>query len=260
MGAQYFESVESMKIIIDLRKSLTKNAEEYYEKAKKAKGKLKRLKELIKKGIEIKRGGEQELKKNAKKKWYEHFKWFISPKGNIVVAGKNANQNERLYRQVMKDEDLFFHADIVGAPFTIVKRGKEADEMTLKAAAQFAGSQSRAWKFGYTEIDVYYVEKEQLTKQSSGEYVKKGGILVVGERNWFRNVQLGLAVGYYGDKIACFPEMLKNMLRDPVVIKPMQGGLDKDKLAKELAEKFKVDIEEIKGLLPPGESIIVEKN
>ncbi len=247
-----------MKIELDIRLPLTKNAEGYYEKAKKAKGKLARLEELMKKGIEIKKGKTESKKKDSKKKWYEHFKWFISGKGHIVVAGRNANQNERLYKHVMKDKDLFFHADIVGAPFTIIKNGKEADEESLKATAQFAASHSRAWKFGYAEIDVYYVGKEQLTKHVSGEFVKKGGIMVVGERNWMRGVKLGLVVGMYGNKIACFPEMLKRLLKQPVVIKPSPGGLSKEELAKRLAKKYNVEEEEIIKLLPTGESEIEE--
>ncbi len=245
------------EIQIDVRKSVTENANDYYEKAKKAKEKAKRIREMLEKGVEIRKDkkSEGEEKKEGKMKWFEHFKWFYSMKGFLVVAGKNANQNERLYKGVMKANDLFFHAEIVGAPFTIIKNGLTADERTIAAAAQYAGSHSRAWKFGYAAVDVYSVKLEQLTKKTSGAYVKKGGIIITGERTWYRNTKLELAIGYYNDKLVCFPELCATMLRNPVKIVP--GTREKEDVAKEIALKIGGNVDEIVALLPAGNTDIV---
>ena len=44
--------------------------------------------------------------------------------------------------------------------------------------------------------DCYWVKAEQVTKTpESGEYVRKGAFIIRGERNYFRDVPLGIAVG-----------------------------------------------------------------
>jgi len=54
--------------------------------------------------------------------------------------------------------DLFFHADIDGAPVAVMKTGgRNAGDQDLMEAAQFAASYSAAWKFGYGSVDVYCV-------------------------------------------------------------------------------------------------------
>lgn len=247
---------EEIEIEIDVKKSPAENANHYYEKAKRAKEKAKRIREMLERGIEIEKKEENaEERKKGKMKWYEHFRWFYSVSGLLVVAGKNANQNERLYKEVMKEDDLFLHAEIVGAPFTIIKKGLHADEKTIAAAAQYAGSYSRAWRFGYAVVDVYSVKKGQLTKKVSGAYVKKGGVIVTGERVWYRNTKLGLAIGYYNEKLVCFPELCAQMLKNPVKIVP--GTREKEDVAKEIARRVGAHVDDVVALLPAGNTAIV---
>lgn len=245
-----------MDVEIDLRRSIADNAARYYEMAKKARKKAKRIRELLERGVHIAKKEKVEREKKRKRKWFEKFRWFYSKNGFLVVAGRNANQNERLYKSVMKDDDLFLHAEIVGAPFTIVKKGINADDETLNAAAQFAVSYSRAWKFGYAAADAYAVGREQLTKKTSGEYVKKGGIIVKGNRRWFKNAKLGLLIGLYKNRLACFPKLCSGMLRDAVGIIP--GSRKKEEIAKEIAKRLNADVDEVLALLPAGESDISE--
>lgn len=242
-------------IEINIGKSLHENASEYYENAKRSRAKAKRIEELIHKGVHISERKE-EKKKEQKRKWYEQYRWFISKTGFIVITGRNANQNERIYKNIIKDDDLFLHAEIVGAAFTVVKKGVNADEETLNAAAQFAVSYSRAWKFGYAAADAYAVKKEQLTKKTSGMYVKKGAVIITGKKRWFNNVPLGLAIGYYKNKLACFPQMCKNLLTTPVSITP--GSTPKEEIAKVIAEKINAKIDDIMKMLPAGETSIIE--
>ena len=89
-----------MKIALDVSKSLEKNAEKYFEKAKKARKKIEGAKEAverIKKKLETamkKEEKELEKEKNKpaprKKHWYEKFRWFITSDGFLVVGGRDA--------------------------------------------------------------------------------------------------------------------------------------------------------------------------
>lgn len=239
---------------LDLTKNVNENANVYYDEAKKLKKKIKTIEDMLEKGVKITSKNKEGEVEKKKKKWYEHFRWFYSEKNVLVIAGKNANQNERIYKNIMKENDLFMHAEVVGAAFTVIKNGKDADEETLKAAAQFSGSYSRAWKFGYSSIDVYHVTQNQLTKKTSGEYVKKGGIIILGERVWYKNVQLGLCLGFYKGELVCFPELCGHYLEKPVYIVP--GTRDKENLAKEISKNLNVDVDAIVHLLPTGDSDI----
>lgn len=243
-----------MDIELDPKKTVAENANQYYERAKKAKEKAARLRAMLERGIHISDEMRASEIQKSKTKWFERFRWFYSSKGFLVVAGKNANQNEALYKRVMGDKDLFLHAEIVGAPFTVIKNGVNADDRTVQEAAQFAGSYSRAWKFGQATVDVYAVRKEQLTKRASGEYIKKGGVIVLGEREWFRNIKLGLAIGLYNGKPACFPELCAHLLTKPVLVVP--GSKEKEEIAKIISEKTGISKDEIIALLPAGGSEI----
>ena len=77
------------------------------------------------------------------KEWYEKFRWFTSSDGFLVVAGKDTVSNEVLIKKYTTQEDVVFHAEITGAPFTVVKaEGKQVPEQTLKEAGEFAASYS----------------------------------------------------------------------------------------------------------------------
>jgi hypothetical protein len=142
---------------------------------------------------------EEELVKHRikHKEWFEKFRWFVSSDGLLVVAGKDAVSNEVLIKKHAEAGDIVFHADIVGAPFVVVKtEGKTPSEQCLREAGEFAAAFSRGWREGFGSVDVYWVKPDQLSKGGpSGESVPKGGFVVHGERNWMRNVPLRVAVG-----------------------------------------------------------------
>jgi len=67
---------------------------------------------------------------------------------------------------------------------------------TIREAAQFAASHSRAWKMGLNAIDVYWVRPEQVKLSApSGQYLPKGALMIHGKRNYIRGVSLRLAFG-----------------------------------------------------------------
>lgn len=209
--------VEGLIFGLELQRSLFENAASFYERGKKARQKLegaraaledsrRKLAEVEKKmhkaeELEQVKPAEamQELAKHKvkHKEWFEKFRWFVSSDGFLVVAGKDATSNEVLVKKYTEDKDVVFHADIVGAPFVVVKtEGKKPSEQCLREAGEFAAAFSRGWREGFGSVDVYWVRPEQLSKGGpSGESVSHGAFVVRGERNWMRGTPLRIAVG-----------------------------------------------------------------
>jgi predicted ribosome quality control (RQC) complex YloA/Tae2 family protein len=209
--------LDNLRFTLDLNRSLYDSAGEFYERGKHAGQKLEgaktALKETRKKleGIEAKLHAAETLehvepveameevqKRRIKhKEWFEKFRWFVSSDGFLVVAGKDAVSNEVLVKKHAEPDDVVFHADIVGAPFVVIKTEKKRpSEQCLREAGEFAAAFSRGWREGFGSVDIYWVRPDQLSKGGpSGESVSHGAFVVRGERNWMRNVPLRIAIG-----------------------------------------------------------------
>jgi len=213
--------IDGLRFELRPRKTLFDNASNFYERAKQTQQKMKGARNALEDSrrqlanVEAKiRDSEalehgkpaEALEKLARrkikpKKWFEKFRWFDSSDGFLVVAGKDAVTNEVLIKNHSSDGDVVFHADIVGAPFVVIKtETKEPSQQCLSEAADFAAAFSRAWREGFGSVDVYWVKPEQLSKGGpSGESVGHGAFVVRGQRNWMRAVRLELAVGLLFD-------------------------------------------------------------
>lgn len=80
--------------------------------------------------------------------WFEKFDWFVSSENYLVLAGRNAQQNEMLFRRYMKKNDLYVHAEINGAATVIIKNHREDEPIppvTLQEAGVFCVCRSSAW-------------------------------------------------------------------------------------------------------------------
>jgi predicted ribosome quality control (RQC) complex YloA/Tae2 family protein len=209
--------VDGLRFGLGLQHKLFDSANQFYELGKRARQRLEGAKAALENSrksladVEAK-VGEAEALEHAKpaeaveelarrkvrhREWFEKFRWFVSSDGFLVVAGKDAVSNEVLVKKHTEDDDVVFHADIVGAPFVVVKtEGKKPSEQCLREAAEFAAAFSRGWREGFGSVDVYWVKPSQLSKGGpSGESVPRGGFVVRGERNWVRNVPLRVAIG-----------------------------------------------------------------
>ena len=256
-----------MKIRLDWRKSAQENASAYYGKAKelakKEEGAKKAIEETTKEMAEAQ--GKQKIaessraspKMKRKKEWYEKYKWFFTSGGHLVVAGRDAKQNDLLVSKTMTDEDLFFHADIQGAPATILVGGKGAMQQEKLETAQFAASHSSAWKTGAAGVDAYAVQKSQLSKHASGGYVGAGGFAISGEREWFRGTPLGLAIGIEDARVVCLPLCHPNSGKLGVLL--TIGNFEKGQAAKRIAQLLHANPDEIILALPSGKFSIKER-
>lgn len=198
-------NLDGKSVNLDIRKTVPQNAQEYYEKVKKFTKKRDgaiRAIEDTKKAMEKKAASKaakagRKLQASRKKHWYDRFRWFVSSDGFLVVGGRDADTNEEIFKKYMEKRDIVFHTQTPGAPLTVVKTGgEEVPESTLQEAAQFAVSYSSLWKAGQSSGDCYWIKSEQVTKTpESGEYLKKGAFVIRGERHYFKDVPLGIAVG-----------------------------------------------------------------
>ncbi|MCL6089209.1 MAG: NFACT RNA binding domain-containing protein [Candidatus Marsarchaeota archaeon] len=263
-----------MELTLDLRKTVRQSLQERYAALRKLKDKkaglLTATEETKKEMEELEREkNEKEMKKKemktgalspasakktksgkAKTYWYDEYHAFVSSSGRRVVAGKDAKQNDELYAKHLMVGDLFFHADIQGAPTTILKDGQKAGEEEKKEAAQWAASYSSAWKTGAAAVDVYAVTPQQVGKNAVGGYVGRGAFVIEGEREWFRETKLELRIGWMEEKLSILPAAHPQPLRNSIILTP--GPMPKEEAAKLLAGKLGAKMEEVSRLLPSG--------
>ncbi len=200
-------SVENCTFSINLRHSIQANADKYYSRSKKAEKKLRGAEKTLeetkakiekaKRQVIRRKDTQRSLVKRRKKQWFEKFRWFHSSNDFLVIGGKDASTNEILIKRHMEPNDIVFHAEIVGAPFVLIKtEGKTTPEQTIKEAAQLAASYSRAWREMLSAVNVYWVNPDQVIKTPpSGQFLKKGSFLIRGSKNLVRGVPLRIAIG-----------------------------------------------------------------
>ena len=287
--AQIYESIDKMgvltlniddtSLIIDPKLTIAENAENYYEKAKKAKRKTKGALiaiENTKKQLEDIRAKKDIAmeniavpKKRVKKnlKWYEKLRWFISSDDILVVGGRDANSNENIVKKYLEPNDIYLHADIHGATSTAIKlNGKELNDTILKESGEFAASFSSAWSMGFTSQDVFWVHPDQVSKTpEAGEFLAKGSFVIRGHRNYIRGARVKLAIGivdYEGKRIMAGPiEAVEAHCDNYVVIKP--GFTKKEAIAKKIIGRINEDdlltLDDIIRVLPSGKCDIDEE-
>ena len=246
-----------MEIELDTSKNAMQNLSLIYGRLKEAKAKRSRILEAIEQTKKIGKAQAKPSSKNAskskfrkKKKWWDEYRSFETSNGFRVVAGKNAKQNDELYAKHLSSEDLFFHADIQGAPTVILKRGEFAEETDILECAQWAASYSSAWKSGAAAVDVYAVEKSQVSKHAQGGYIGRGAFAIEGERKWFRKTELKLKIGKSDGLVLILPFMHEKKPEKFVGLRP--GEREKEDAAKVLSAHLSCKKDEVLQLLPNG--------
>lgn len=251
---------EKRIVKIDFRKSLTENANGYYQKAKKSEKKAKNAdiaiemtRSKIKNTEEStnllqKKVIEQETVLKRRKSWFEKWHWTFSDSGMLIIAGLDASTNERLVKTYLDDDDFFLHADIQGAAATIIKtNGREINDATLRTAAIISVSYSAAWKLQRPTADAYAVGREQVSLSApSGQFLPKGGFMIYGTKNYIKDVPLKLYIGLIVEKhwakliLSVSPE-ITNALS---IVEIIPGDTQRGKIAKMLKKGFINEVEE----------------
>jgi predicted ribosome quality control (RQC) complex YloA/Tae2 family protein len=273
----------SREICLSVRKSLNEQVIELEKRKGELASKIERAEEVLE---EMKKSSfkiEEELKariysKPAPRFWYEKYRWTITRRGFLVIAGRDASQNEVIVKRYLGESDIFLHADIHGAPATVLLRGsRELTEADIFEAAVIAACYSRAWREGLSYVDVYWVYGRQVSKSPpSGEYLSKGAFMIYGPRNYLRvPLVLGIGLKLYCDQvygeyvkvIAGNPDTVKETSLSYVYVVPGEVSIEsaKREIARRLVENayrktgvLYSNIEEVLKSVIPGPLRVVE--
>lgn len=202
-----------LAVDIDLGLSGWSNARRYYDQRKAAATKQEKTEQASTKALksteqriqaDLKKGLKQEkavLRPVRKQVWFEKFIYFISSDGYLVLGGKDAQQNEILYRRYLKKGDVYVHADLNGAASVIIKNNTSTADApippsTLSQAGNLSVCTSTAWD-SKAVMSAWWVNADQVSKTApTGEYLAAGGFMIRGKKNFLPPAQLllGFAV------------------------------------------------------------------
>ncbi len=258
-----------MKVDVYINKTVEQNAALYYEKAKKAKKKLKGAQETIenfkgKLGTLETTKPVHTVKTQRKRFWFEKFRWFLSSDSTLVIGGRDATTNEIVIKKHTLPDDLVFHTDMAGSPFFIIKSDKKTiEKKTIEEVADATCSFSRAWKAGLNTSSVFHVKPEQVTKEAnSGEYLTKGAFMIKGKTNYIEN-KANLAIGRikegeYEGLVMCAPIEAIKVHCDPY-FQIKQGDSKPSDIAKQLRKPLEAISDDIIRALPSGNLELIKE-
>uniref|UniRef100_K3WCD0 Ribosome quality control complex subunit 2 n=1 Tax=Globisporangium ultimum (strain ATCC 200006 / CBS 805.95 / DAOM BR144) TaxID=431595 RepID=K3WCD0_GLOUD len=209
-------------IWIDLSLSALANAREIYTKKKKAGEKVQKATEATQRAIfaaeksTTKTLQKQQMKRNTiyerrKIMWFEKFHWFLTNEKYLVIAGKDAHQNELLVKRYLRKGDVYVHADLHGAATCVVRnRAAVAGEKTippipvgtLEQAGCMSVCRSNAWT-SQVIAGAYWVHADQVSKTApAGEYLTTGSFMIRGKKNYIQpsRLEMGLAIVFRVDE------------------------------------------------------------
>lgn len=246
MGGRFVElDYSGLRFKLNTELSIAENASRFFTLAKEAEGKAKRIEEAM--GIvgeRVETSEEERLHVKRSGAWYEQFRYTFTENGFLIVGGKDASTNEMLLNKYMEPEDIVFHAEYAGSPFVLIKtNGREPTPEAILEASVITACYSRAWNDGLANLDVFYVKPTQVSKSPpSGEYIKRGGFIIRGGKNYIRKVPLKLCIGVKVEEdgltvLPCSEDSARKTFDAYVSIRP--GNVDKRKLAEEIVEKLK---------------------
>ena len=233
-----------LAVDIDLALSPWSNARQYYEQKRSAATKEqktvqsseKALKNTEKKiNADLKRGLKQEkdiMRPQRNPNWFEKFIYFISSEGYLVLGGKDALQNEILYKKYLKKGDKYIHADLDGAASVIVKNKSGMSESpippsTLSQAGTLAVATSSAWD-SKAVMSAWWVDASRVSKTTpTGDLLPDGSFVIQGQKNYLPPAQLLLGVGIMF-KVSEESKMrhLRHRIQDPVGFTPTEFAKD----------------------------------
>ena len=248
-----------MRLILDITKSLEENAGQYYELAKKLRKKIERATTVIADvktrmvAFEHEQQKQKVQKPQRKKEWYEKFHWFSTSTDFFVLGGRDATTNETIVKKHTEKHDLLFHTEMAGSPFFVLKtEGKQVDEQSLTEVAIATACYSRAWRLGLSVVEVFWVKPEQVSKTAeSGEYVARGSFVIRGKKEHKVITQLEIAVGKKDDTAIGGP-ISAILAQTKSVASVVQGKEKQSDIAKKIAKKLGLEVDDVTPFLPAG--------
>jgi predicted ribosome quality control (RQC) complex YloA/Tae2 family protein len=203
---------KSLIIDVNLDLSPWANSREYYDQKRFAADKEQKTLQSSTKALksqeakiaqDLKKGLKQEkavLRPVRKQMWFEKFSWFISSDGYLVLGGKDAQQNEILYKKYLRKGDVYVHADLHGAATVVIRNNPKTPDSpippsTLSQAGSLAVACSSAWD-SKAGMSAWWVHADQVSKSApTGEFLPTGSFMVRGKKNFLPPAVLLLGFG-----------------------------------------------------------------
>jgi len=229
------EDKPGQKVTLFLDLSVHQNAQRYFSKGRKDKHRAggaaaalretqRKQKKIDKQRAKDEAAGRVIVSKRSKRFWFERNRWTMLPAGRLLVGGRDAKGNDSIVRKHLSRDDLYFHADLHGAPSCSLKlsegfepdpnpnpllpegvpsfrltqslESESFDDETLNFAAQMAVCWSRAWGSGGGGATAFHAKPGQVSKTAeTGESLGRGAFIVRGTRQWYRDLPLELCLG-----------------------------------------------------------------
>lgn len=287
-------------ITLEVAKTVHQNAQRYFEEAHTQKNKASGAKIALenteiskikedKKVAKNTAAGKLKTSKRSKKFWFEKYRWAMLSNGSLFIGGNDAKGNDTIVKKHLNSTDLYFHADLHGAPSCSLKLNdgleviksinekipegvislkitqnlnKEIDDAREfsgeihQEAAQIAVCWSRAWGSGGAAATAFYTRPSQVSKTTeSGESLGRGGFVVRGKRNWHKDISLEVAIGIgliNGVPLPVLgtPDTISKIFPRWGKIIPSKGK--KENVANKISKATGLSQDDVLSCLPPG--------
>lgn len=221
---------KTVKVEIDLGMSAWANARTYFDVKKSAAAKQertlqtadqayksaeKKIKRDLKQALEKERSQQQMLHSIRAPFWFEKFYWFLSSDAYLVIAGRDSQQNELIFRRHFKQHDILVHSDIDGTAVVVIKNHLHVPEVppaTLSQAGAFALATSKAWDSKMTP-SAWWARYGQVPKlRPDGSIVSSTMMTIEGEgKHWLPPGPIDMGFGFLWlvDDESKYPNLVK---------------------------------------------------
>ena len=119
-------------ITLEVSKTVHQNAQRYFEEGQSQKSKAKGAQAALASTEEAREKAEKRAAKDAaagrlrarqrsKRFWFEKHRWAMLSGGHLLIGGRDAKGNDVVVRKHLSSHDLYFHADLHGAPSCSLK-------------------------------------------------------------------------------------------------------------------------------------------
>lgn len=251
-----------LAVDIDLAQSPWANARLYYDQRRTATVKQEKTVQASVKALksteqrvmaDLKKGLKQEkdvLRPVRKQMWFEKFTYFVSSDGYLVLAGKDVQQTETLYRRYLKKGDAYVHADLPGAASVIIKNNPATPEApippsTLSQAGNLSVCTSNAWD-SKAIMSAWWVLSENVSKIApTGEYLPAGSFNIKAKKNFLPPAQLLLGFGVlFQISEESKARHFKNRLGETITTAPADGSSVEQEVIEEITQEQADDDDE----------------
>ena len=284
-----------VEITLHLDQTVHQNAQLYFAKGRKDKQRAegakaalevtqKRQKKVEKQRAKDEAAGRVTIAKRNKKFWFEGYRWTLLSSGQLMIGGRDAKGNDRIVKKHLSSTDLYFHADLHGAPSCALKlrEGFEIDEnpnpllpegvISLRTtqsldneshpeevmddAAQMAVCWSRAWASGGRSATAFHATQGQVSKTTeSGEALGRGAFVVRGNRHWYKDIKMEISLGIVAINGIPLPLVGTHAVVSQFCerwIRLTPGTQKKEQVANQIAKATGLRQDDVLSALPPG--------